>query len=342
MEILEILKALGKAKGVSGFEEDIKETAKGILTPICDMVYESKTGSVIGIIKSGKENAPKLMLEAHLDRIGLMVSGIDKNGFVKFTAVGGVDPRILTGSEVYILGKETVYGITGALPPHLKSKEDKDKLPKISELLIDTGMDEATLKEKISVGDAIVFKSEPIKLLNTEYCASAMDNRSGMAAVLLGVSQIENSPYDIYIVFSTEEELGLHGAYTAAAEIAPDMAVVVDVTHGMTPDTKLETGVFKTGSGTIICRGPNFDYSLTKGLLSLAKENNIKYDIEVASGHSGTNAWAIQTAGEGVKTLLLSIPLKYMHTSVETLDLSDIEETSKLIKLIGEGGLLNA
>ncbi len=342
MKALEILETLGSANGVSGFEEDIKETAKGLLMPICDEVYESRMGSVIGVIKSGKENAKRLMIEAHLDRIGLMVKGIDKNGFVKFTAVGGVDPRILMGSEVYILGKDTVYGITGALPPHLKSKEDKDKMPEISEMLIDTGMSANELKEKISVGDGIIFKSEAKKLLNTEYCAVAMDNRGGMAAVLWGASEIKNSPYDIYIVFCTEEELGLHGAYTAAAEISPNLCVVVDVTHGMTPDTKEETGVFKTGSGTIICRGPNFDYALAKNLVNLAKENNIKYDIEVASGNSGTNAWAIQTAGEGIKTLLLSIPLKYMHTFVETLDLSDIEETGKLIKLIGEGGLLDA
>ena len=316
--------------------------AKKLLEPLCDEVYESRMGSVVGVIKSGKEDAQKLMIDAHLDRIGLMVTEILKGGFVKFTAVGGVDPRILPGSEVYILGKEKVYGITGALPPHLKSKEDKEKLPKISEMLIDTGMDEETLKEKISVGDAIIFKSEPIKLLNAQYCAPAMDNRGGMAAVLWGVKQIQNSPYDIYIVFSTEEELGLHGAYTVVAEISPDLSIVVDVTHGMTPDTKEETGVFKTGSGTIICRGPNIDYALAKSLINLAKENNIKYDIEVASGNSGTNGWAIQTAGEGIKTLLLSIPLKYMHTSVEILDLCDIEETGKLIKLIGEGGLLNA
>lgn len=342
MKALEILETLGSANGISGFEEDIKETAKGLLAPICDEVYESRMGSVIGVIKSGKENAKRLMIEAHLDRIGLMVKGIDENGFVKFTAVGGVDPRILMGSEVYILGKDMVYGITGALPPHLKSKEDKDKMPKISEMLIDTGMSANELKEKISIGDGIIFKSEAKRLLNNEYCAVAMDNRGGMAAVLLGVNEIKNSPYDIYIVFCTEEELGLHGAYTAAAEISPDLSVVVDVTHGMTPDTKEETGVFKTGSGAIICRGPNFDYALAKSLVNLAKENNIKYDIEVASGNSGTNAWAIQTAGEGIKTLLLSIPLKYMHTFVETLDLSDIEETGKLIKLIGEGGLLDA
>ncbi len=342
MEIKETLMALGKINGVSGFEEDIKEKAVEMLAQFCAEVKISRGGSVIGFCPCGKEDAPRLMIEAHVDRIGLMVSGIDEKGFISFVSVGGVDTRILLGSEVYVCGKEKVYGIIGAKPPHLKGKDDKDKLPKIGELLIDTGMDKKSLAEKVSIGDAIVMKNEFTSLLGSECFAPAMDNRAGMTAVLKALTDIKNSPYDIYIVFSTEEELGLHGAYSAAREVAPDLAVVVDVTHGMTPDTKDETGVFKTGSGTIICRGPNFDNDLTKELVKCAKENSVKYDIEVASGHSGTNAWAIQTAGAGVKTLLLSIPLKYMHTSVEALDLTDIEETAKLIKIIGEGGLLNA
>ncbi len=342
MEIREMLISLGKADGISGFEENIKEKVKEMLLPFCEEVKLSRGGSVIGIRRCGRENAPKLMLEAHLDQIGLMVTGIDDNGFVKFTNIGGVDSRILPSSEVYVLGNQKVYGVVGAKPPHLKGKEDKDKLPEIGDLLIDTGMDKEALQKQISVGDAIIMKNEFTPLLNNECFAPAMDNRAGMTAVLSAIEGIENSSYDIYIAFSTEEELGLHGAYSVAREIQPDLAVVVDVTHGMTPDTKDEIGVFNTGSGTIICRGPNFDNSLTRALVECAKKNGVKYDIEVAAGNSGTNAWAIQTAMSGIKTLLLSIPLKYMHTSVETLDLSDIEETARLIKIICEGGLLNA
>ncbi len=341
MDIKNMLVELGKVDGISGFEKAIKEKAKEILEPFCTEVKESRGGSIVGVIKCGKENAPKLMIEAHLDQIGLMVTGIDKNGFVSITNIGGVDQRILPGSEVYICGKEKIYGIVGALPPHLKSKEDKDRLPKISELLVDTGMDKDTLSKKVSVGDAILMKNGFASLLNNECFAPAMDNRAGMVAVISALKNMEKAAYDIYVVFSTEEELGFHGAYSVSSEISPDLAVALDVTHGMTPDTKDEVGVFKTGSGTIICRGPNFDHNLTRKLVECAKDNHIKYDIEVASGNSGTNAWAIQ-AVRGVKTLLLSIPLKYMHTFVEALDLSDIEETSKLLRIICEGGLLNA
>ncbi len=342
MEICDMLIELGKINGISGFEKDIKAKAKELLASFGYKAWESRTGSVIGFRSCGRENAPKLLIEAHLDQIGLMVTEIDENGFVSFTNIGGVDTRILSGSEVYILGREKVYGIVGALPPHLKGKDDKDRLPKISELLIDTGMGRAELCKRVEVGDAIIMKSEFTSLLNNECFAAAMDNRAGMTAVLSAAGELDDPKYDIYIAFCTEEELGLHGAYTVSGEIQPDLAVVVDVTHGMTPDTKDETGVFKTGSGAIICRGPNFDAVLSKALVEGAKKNNIRYDIEVASGNSGTNAWAVQTARGGVKALLISIPLKYMHTSVEALDINDIEETARLIKIICEGGLLNA
>ncbi|MBR2916812.1 MAG: M20/M25/M40 family metallo-hydrolase [Clostridia bacterium] len=336
METYEILKALTDKQGVSGFEGDISSFAAEMLFPFCDEVYGNRFKSVIGFKKSQNKNAKKLMIEAHLDQIGLMVSKFKGDGFLEFLAVGGVDSRILQGSEVIILGKEKVYGIIGAKPPHLSSKEDKDKVPKISEMVIDTGLNEKELKEKISVGDSIVFKSGLTKLLGNACFSSAMDNRAGVAAILKAAEKISSSPYDLYFAFASEEEVGLHGAYTLAEEIRPDLAVVIDVTHGMTPDAKDETGVFKTGCGAVIGRGPNFDGKFTDEIIKIAKEKNIKYEIEVASGNSGTDAWAIQNSFGGAKTALISIPVKYMHTSVETLDLGDVEAVSDLIKNIAE------
>ncbi len=341
MEIEKILKRLLSKSGASGFEENAAECAKELLMPYCDEVHINKFKSVIGVKKCGRQNAKKVMLEAHLDRIGLMVTKIDENGFVRFTNIGGVDPRILPGSEVCIMGREKVFGIVGALPPHLSENSDRKKLPRIKDMLIDIGMSKAMAETKIAVGDSIMMSNAPIRLQGGEFSAPGMDNRAGMTAVLYA-AELQNIQYDIYFVFSSEEELGFHGAFTAAAEIEPDFAVVVDVTHGMTPDTKDEAGVFRTGSGAIICRGPNFDNSLTKRLIECAKENNIRYDIEVASGCSGTNAWAIQNAKNGCKTLLISIPLKYMHTSVETIDLNDIEETGRLIKSAIREGIFGA
>ncbi len=342
MKIKEMLDLLATAYGVSGFEEDIKNKAKELIEPFCDEVYFGKTGSLIALRRSGNENAKRLMIEAHLDRVGLMVSKIYDDGFIGFSNIGGIDARILPASEVKIIGKETVFGIVGALPPHLKSDSNSAAFPKITEMLIDTGYKKEELEAKITIGDPIVIENKPQELLGLGCFGSAMDNRAGMAAVAFAMENIEKSPYDIYVVFSTEEEIGLLGAASAVKEIAPDLAVVVDVTHGKTPDTKDDVGVFETGGGTVICRGPSLDNALSKELLKLAKEKKIKYDIEVAAGHSGTNAWAIQTACGGVRTALLSIPLKYMHTPVEVLDISDIKETAKLIKAIAEGGLFDA
>ena len=336
METYEILKALTDEKGVSGFEGNIADAAKKLLSPFCDKVYENRFKSVIGFKKSGNENARKLMIEAHLDQIGLMVSKFKGDGFLSFVPVGGVDSRILSGSEVIILGSEKVYGIIGAKPPHLSGSDDKDKMPKPTDMLIDTGLSEEELKEKVSIGDSIVFKSKLTKLLGEEYCSSAMDNRAGVTAILKAIENVSSSPYDLYFAFASEEELGLHGAYTLAEEIRPDLAVVIDVTHGMTPDTKDETGVFKTGCGAVIGRGPNFDSGFADNIIAIAKEKNIKYEIEVASENSGTDAWAIQNCFGGEKTALISIPVKYMHTSVETLDIADIEAVSALIKEIME------
>ncbi len=338
METYEILKALTDEKGVSGFEGNVSETAKELLAPFCDEVWENRFKSVIGVKKSGNKNAKKLMVEAHLDQIGLMVSKFKGDGFLSFVTVGGVDSRILSGSEVVILGKEKVYGIIGAKPPHLSGNDDKEKMPKLTDMLIDTGLSEEELKEKVSVGDSVIFKSKLTKLLGGEYCSSAMDNRAGVTAILKAVEGLSSSPYDLYFAFASEEELGLHGAYTLTEEIRPDLAVVIDVTHGMTPDTKDEVGVFKTGCGAVIGRGPNFDNDFAEKIIAIAKEKNIKYEIEVASGNSGTDAWAIQNSFGGTKTALISIPVKYMHTSVETLDISDIEAVSALIKEIMEVG----
>ena len=145
--------------------------------------------------------------------------------------------------------------------------------------------------------------------------------------------------YNIEVVFSTQEELGLHGAFAGIEPGAAEAAIAVDVTHGMTPDSKEEAGVFPLGSGAVICRGPNLHYDYTRQLIKTAEEKSIPYEIEVASGGSGTTAWAIQTIGNGIPVMLISIPLRYMHTNVETLKLSDVKAVSDLIFEAVSGGV---
>ena len=337
-----ILKELADCHSVSGFEYEFCQRLKEMMSPFCDEVRLNHFNSVICHRKSKKENSRKLMIEAHLDQIGLMVKEVDEMGHIKFLTVGGIDKRILPGAEVYINGKERVYGVIGSKPPHLKESADKEKMPDVSELLIDTGYSKEEIEKRVSVGDSVVLKSSLDKMAGGNFCSLALDNRAGITAVIASAMETADTDMDIYYVFSSEEELGLHGAYSSAREIKPDLAIVVDVTHGMTNDSKDDAGVFRLGSGAIICKGPGINGELTDKIIETAEKNNIKYDIEVVSGHSGTNAWAVQKAYGSCKTALISIPLKYMHTSVEMINIADVDAVSRLLKLISEEGFKNA
>lgn len=302
--------------------------------------YIDRAGNVRGLIKSVHKNTGTVMLEAHRDQIGLMVSGVDDNGLVKFDNLGGVDERILCGMEVEILSDDTeICGIISAVLP----KENKDKKminAGINELRIDIGMEKTAAERAVKIGDCVVMKSEFTELFGDKISSAAMDNRAGVTAILDCAEKAVKLelPYNVEIVFSAQEELGLHGAFGIENSRA-DVAIVVDVTHGLTSDSKKETGVFPLGCGAVICRGPNLHYEYTKQLIGAAKENGIPYEIEVASGASGTTAWAIQVLSGGIAALLVSVPLRYMHTNVETVSLSDIGAVSDLLLAAITGGI---
>ncbi len=326
MNIKKYLKELTQTYGVSGNECPIAKTAEKYLSKYCDEIAVDKMGNLIGKI-NGKKGSKKIMLEAHMDQVGFLVSDIDDEGNLSFVAVGGIDHRILPGLKVKIFGKETVNGVI-TVP-----KDGAEKNAEIKDLKIFTGFPKEALLKKISIGDHIIFDYDFTELMCNNLCSGAMDNRSGMAVMISALGKIAKTKpeNDIYIVFSTQEEVGLRGAYTSCYGVEPDMAVVVDVTHGTTADSKDDSGVFDLGSGAVILRGPNVDYSKTLALIELAKKNKIDYKIEVAGGASGTTAWAIQTVGKGVPVMLISIPLRYMHTNVEVLKEDDLRAAAELV-----------
>lgn len=327
----ELIQKLSDMRGVSGFEYRITDSIKELISPYVDEVRTDALGNVIAVRKCGKENAKRVMIEAHCDEIGLMITSIDERGFLTFSPVGGVDPRVLPASEVIVHGKRDIAGIIGAKPPHLQEPDEAKKSAKIKDMAIDVGMSYDEVSAIVSVGDSVTFPQSVGLLGKDQFSGKSLDDRASSAALIEVMKRLQkvNLEVDVYVSISAQEEVGLRGATTSAYAIEPDIAVAVDVCHGITPDNSYNA--FEIGSGCVISIGPNIHPAVQKRLLETAKKYNIKVEIDVDGGDTGTDAWAIQVSRSGVPTALLSIPLKYMHTSVETLSLSDVEAVASLL-----------
>lgn len=326
-----LLKKLSDMRGISGYEYKIADQIKDLFKPYADEVTTDTLGNVIAIKKCGKGNAPKVMIEAHMDEIGLMVRDVDKNGFISFVNIGGVDFRILPAAEVVVHGKEDILGIIGAMPPHLQTADEADKAIKSDDMAIDVGMSYDEVSRLVSVGDAITLKSEAMPLLGGRFAGKSLDDRASVAALIKTFELLSKRilEVDVIAVAAVCEEVGGRGAAVAGYSIAPDIAIAIDVTHGITPDNS--KNAFELGSGVAIAKGPNIHPALADRLVKCAKDARIKYNLEIEGGDTGTDAWLLQVAGNGIPTALLSIPLRYMHTSVETLAVSDVKAAYELL-----------
>lgn len=324
----DLIQKLSNLRGISGHEYRINKEIAKMFEPYCDDVKIDALGSVIALRKCGMPDAPKVMIEAHMDEIGLIVTTITDDGYITFSSVGGVDPRILPMSEVIIHGSEDVLGIVGIPPKHMG---DAEKSYKLNDLMIDTGLGADIVKSKISVGDSITLPQSVGELGDKQFSAKTMDDRASVAAILKVMQNLQATDLncDVYAVAAVQEEVGCRGGKTTSFGIMPDMAITIDVTHGITPDNS-ENAV-EIGKGTAMSKGPNIHPKLVKRLEDTANANNIPYTIEIDGGATGTDAWEIQVSGSGIPVALMSIPLKYMHTSVETLALSDVEATVSVI-----------
>ena len=331
MDYEKILGRLCALPGPSGFEGPVVQAAAELLRPYVDEVFTTRIGSVAGVRRCGRANAPKLLLDAHLDEIGFIVTGHEE-GFLRFAPLGGVDPRMLPDREVTILAQPPVMGVDACLPPHIQSREDMDKSQPIKELCIDVGLSQEDAQRLIPIGTPAVYRAGCTPLGRELLCGKSLDDRSCFAILLDTVQRLaeETLDVDLYILGSTQEETHSTGAITAAYEIAPDLCVAVDVTHGDSPDASKDK-TFKLGGGPVIGLGPNCTRWMAKRLMQRAEELELDYQLEVMAGHSGTNGWPLQVSREGVATAVLSLPLRYMHTPLETVNRKDMEDTAKLL-----------
>jgi len=332
VQVIPLLKQLSEADGISGFEGPAREFVRQTWQPFVDEMREGKLGSLIALKRgSGSEPRPKLMLAAHLDEIGLMVTGIEK-GFLRVTRVGGADQRVLLGLEVTVHGERDLPGIVATRPPHVMPEEERKKPVPWDKLFVDVGLPAEEVERLVSVSDPISIRREMVELENRRVAGKAMDDRACIAIVTLALEQLAGMrhTWDVFAVATAQEETGLKGATTAAYGVAPDLAVALDVGFAKQPGVS-EVSVFPLGEGPFIGIGPNFHPALVARLKKVAETHEIPYHIEPTPGRSGTDAWAIQVTREGIPTALISLPIRYMHQPVETLDVQDIERTGRLL-----------
>lgn len=337
MDIQKTVSTLCAANGPSGFEAPAAKVAAALLAPLMDEVSIDRRGNVIGVRRCGRENAKRLLLDAHLDEIGLLVTGVEE-GFLRFQAIGGVDARLLVNREVTVLTDPPRFGVVACLPPHLQAAADHDKPLPIEELFIDVGMGQEAAVAAIPVGTPMVFRGGCLPLGEQQIFGKALDDRACFAILLRTAELLRDQALDVdlYLMGSTCEECGTYGAAVGTYGINPDFAVAVDVTFAQTPDVSKDKS-HKLGGGPVVGLGPNMNRGLSQRLIDKAKELDMPYQIEVMTGRSGTNAWAIQVAREGVATAILSPPLKYMHSPIEVLSLDDMEKTAELLAAFTQG-----
>lgn len=329
MDIRSALRILCSETGVSGDEFEASEKAAELLREYTDDVIVDDFGNVIGRINSDNPNAKTLLLDAHIDSVGLIVTYIEDNGFLRVGACGSPDVRTLLAQSVTVHGRKKVMGVVSALPPHVKKGSG---VPEITDISIDVGMDKERAESVISQGDRVTVNSSFRELCGDMVSAAAIDDRSGICAILAALDMLKGKPLpcNLVVCFSAQEETGERGAKQAAARIQPDEAIAVDVSFGRTPDSS-SSETAEIGSGVMIGFSASLDKKMSNTLRDIAIRENIPFTCEVMPSSTGTNADAIGVSGKGVKCCTLSFPIRYMHTPIECVNIKDIEAVSKLI-----------
>lgn len=335
MTLVEILERLANASGVTGREDEVKSLMIKYLKPYADEVKEDKIGNVVAI-KKGKKNAPKLMLAAHMDEIGLLVKTITKEGFLQFMKMGGIDDRVLLAQKVMVCTENgLLHGIIGSKPPHIQKEDERKRVLASDELFIDIGAEnqEETRKMGVRIGDPVEFDIKFAKLSKDVVIGKAFDDRAGCVAMIEVMKRLEKTDCTIFAVGTVQEEVGCRGAVTSAFGLSPDLGIALDVTvAGDTPGVKESEAPVKLGKGPslgIADSGLITHPKVLKLLIDTAEENKIPYQLE--AGLAGTtDASRIALAREGVPSGPLSIPTRYIHSPTSMINLTDVENVVKL------------
>lgn len=337
-EILPFLKSLISAPGLSGYEAAVRPLIEAAWQPLTDELHVSRLGSLHGLRRGSLPGQPRpsLLLAAHMDAIGLMVTGI-VDGWLRITDIGGIDPRVLPGQLVTVhghgeAGAQDLPAVVVVPPAHLLPEKQRGKVTPLEYLLVDTGLPAQEVKRRVRVGDLVSFAQPPVELAGDSLVGHSLDDRAAVAVLTCCLQELHGRPvnWDVWAVATVQEEETLGGALTSAFQLQPSLAVAVDVTFGAGPGSPVHK-TYPLGKGPTLGWGPNIHPTLFKAFKELADRLEIPYKVEVMPAHSGTDAIGMQVTAAGVPCMVIGIPLRYMHTPVELVSMKDITRAGRLL-----------
>jgi tetrahedral aminopeptidase len=331
-DITPFLRSLLDSPGLSGYEKPTCDIIAEKWRSLVDEISISPLGSLHGLRKASVEGkAPRIMVATHMDAIGMMVTKID-HGLLRFTQIGGIDPRILPGQAVTVHGVRELPGIVQLIPDRLLDSASAGKVPDYKYLFIDVGLPEKEVLKLVQPGDTVSFAQKSFELEGGYMAGHSLDNRASVAALTLCLEDLRGIElaWDVYAVATIKEEEAGVGSLTSAFSIRPDLAVTIDVTFAKGPGST-DYRSFPLGKGPTIGIGANIHPALYDSFTKLAREMDIPHGIETMPKSSGTDSMMIQVTAEGVPNMVLGIPIRYMHTSAELVSVNDIYRTGRLL-----------
>ncbi|MFL5764457.1 MAG: M42 family metallopeptidase [Bacteroidia bacterium] len=330
---VKLLKEICEIAGAPGHEQRVRELVLREVKKLADKVTIDNMGNVTAFKKGRKDK--KVMIAAHMDEIGFIVTHIDENGFLRFTPLGGFDPKTLTAQRVKIHGKKDVIGVMGCKPIHMMSPSEREKVVPISDYFIDLGMNRKEVEKIVSIGDTVTRERELIEMGNCVNCKS-IDNRVSVFILIETLRELKSTPYDVYAVFTVQEEVGLRGANASALQIQPDFGFGLDTTIAFdVPGAKASEMITKLGDGTaikIMDASTICDYRMVKFMKQTAVKHKIRHQMEILTA-GGTDTAALQRMSPGGSISgAISIPTRHIHQVIEMADKDDIRASIDLLK----------
>ena len=330
---IELLKEICEVAGAPGHEQRVREIVLREVKDLVDEISIDNMGNVVAH-KKGKKNK-KVMVAAHMDEIGFVVRHIDENGFLRFLPLGGFDPKTLTAQRVIVHGKKDLIGVMGTKPIHIMTPEERTKIVPLTDYFIDMGMGRKEVEKYIKVGDVVTRERKLIEMGDCINCKS-LDNRLSVFILIETLRELKKTPYDVYGVFTVQEEVGIRGASVAAHNIEPDFGFGLDTTIAYdVPDAKPHEMVTQLGSGTaikVMDSSTICDVRMVKYMKQTADKHKVKWQIEVLTG-GGTDTAGIQRMGKtGAIAGCVSIPTRHIHQVIEMANKKDIRSSIDLLR----------